>query len=60
MKFVLLAILHLNSGMDRTDAIDYDLTGEDCIAEMVDATANPAEDTEYFCAVQEDLAIDVE
>ena len=59
-KFVLIAILHLNSGIDQTDVIDYDLTGDDCIESLMDATLNPAANTEYACMVQEDLPIDAE
>ena len=58
--FVLLAVLHLNNGIDQTEVLDFDLSGEDCIAAMVDATTNPAPDTEYACMVQEDLPIDAE
>ena len=49
--FILIAVLHLNSGIDQTDVIDYDLTGEDCIAALQQADAAPAANTEYFCAV---------
>ena len=58
--FVLLAVLHLNSGIDKTDVIDYDLTGEDCIAALLRIDNNPAENTEYMCEVQADLPIDAE
>jgi hypothetical protein len=59
-KFVLIAILHLNSGIDQTDVVDYDLTGDDCIESLMDATLDPAPNTEYACMVQEDLPIDAE
>ena len=49
--FILIAVLHLNNGIDQTDVIDYELTGEDCIAALQQADAAPAENTEYFCAV---------
>ena len=49
--FILLAVLHLNNGIDQTDVIDFDLTGEDCIAALQQADAAPATNTEYFCAV---------
>jgi len=55
--FVLLAVTHLNVGIDQTDTIDYDLTGEDCIAALVDANAAPTPNTEYMCMVQVDMPV---
>jgi hypothetical protein len=49
--FILIAVLHLNNGIDQTDVIDYGLTGEDCIAALQQVDAAPAANTEYFCAV---------
>ena len=60
IKFVLLTVLHLNSGIDQTDVADYDMSGEDCIVALVKAEKHPAENTEYMCMIQHDLPIDAE
>ena len=60
MKFVLLAILHLNSGIDQTDVLDYDLTGDDCIAALQQVDVLPISNTEFVCQIQHDLPVDPE
>ena len=60
IKFVLLTVLHLNSGIDQTDVADYDMSGEDCIAALVKMDSHPAADTEYMCEIQHDAPIDAE
>ena len=60
LKFVLIAVLHLNSGIDQTDIKDYDLTGEDCIAALIKADKSPDINTEYMCEIQHDAPIDAE
>ena len=36
IKFILLATLHLNSGIDQYYAVDTGISGENCVAKMIE------------------------
>ena len=47
--FVLLATIHLNSGLDSVYALDTGLTGEDCVGAMIEMQPFIAENVVLSC-----------
>lgn len=58
--FVLFATLHLNSGVDQYYALDTGITGEDCVAAMIELQPFVANNVTLSCEFDQALPIDAE
>ena len=58
--FVLLATLHLNSGVDSVYAMNTGISGEECVAAMVELQPFVASNVTLSCEFDNALPIDAE